>query len=254
MLISIITPSFNCEKFLLETYQSIAAQTHEHWEWLITDDCSTDNSWSLISELAKNDDRIKPQQNRVNSGAPTTRNNSIARSQGEYIAFLDSDDIWLPEKLEQHVKFMVDNDSSLSFTPYFLMSEQSEDLPIVVDAKLSGSFNYQAMLRKKATMGCCTVMVKKADFSDLSMPLVQAGQDYALWLKLLKTGVSADIYPVPLSKYRLVGGSLSSNKINKAIKTWFIYRNIENLNLFSASIVFCHYAFSAVFKCNQSKL
>ncbi|MFT6985548.1 MAG: teichuronic acid biosynthesis glycosyltransferase TuaG [Psychromonas sp.] len=254
MLVSIITPSYNSEKFLVETYQSIISQTYQDWEWLITDDCSTDNSWTLIGELAKNDNRIKPQQNSVNAGAPTTRNNAIARAKGEYIAFLDSDDIWLPKKLAQHLEFMIEKNSVISFTPYYLMSEQSAHLNLVIDARLTGSFNYQAMLRKKATMGCCTVMVKKIAFTDLTMPLVQAGQDYALWLKLLKTGVSADIYTVPLSNYRLVKGSLSNNKINKAKKTWFIYREIEQLNLLKASIVFCHYAVSALFKWNQSKL
>jgi len=124
----------------------------------------------------------------------------------------------------------------------------------VIDSKLKNSFSYQDMLRKKATMGCCTVIVKKAAFTDLTMPLVQAGQDYALWLKLLKTGVSADIFTVPLSKYRLVGGSLSSNKVNKAKKTWFIYREVEQLNLVKSAVVFCHYAIRAFFKLNQSKL
>ena len=253
MLVSIITPSYNSEKFLVETYQSIIAQTYQDWEWLIIDDCSTDGSWALICKLAKNDGRIKPQQNSVNAGAPTTRNNAIARAKGEYIAFLDSDDVWLPEKLTQHLAFMLENKSAISFTPYYLISEQSTDLKLVIDAKLHGSFNYQAMLRKKATMGCCTVIVKKDAFTDLTMPLVQAGQGYALWLKLLKTGGSADICTIPLSKYRIVGGSLSSNKLNKAKKTWFIYREIEKLNLFQASIVFCHYAASALFKWNQSK-
>jgi len=254
MLVSIITPSYNSEKFIVETYQSIIAQTHQQWEWLITDDCSTDDSWALICELAQNDNRIKPQQNSVNSGAPTTRNNSIARAKGEYIAFLDSDDVWLPEKLAQHLAFMVKHNSSISFTPYYLISEQSAELGFVIDSKLKDSFSYQDMLRKKATMGCCTVIVKKAAFTDLTMPLVQAGQDYALWLKLLKTGVSADIFTVPLSKYRLVGGSLSSNKVNKAKKTWFIYREVEQLNLVKSAVVFCHYAIRAFFKLNQSKL
>jgi teichuronic acid biosynthesis glycosyltransferase TuaG len=107
------------------------------------------------------------------------------------------------------------------------------------------------MLIKKATMGCCTVVVRKNAFIDLSMPLVKAGQDYALWLKLLKTGKRATIFTEPLSKYRIVSNSLSRNKIKKAKNIWLVYRHIEKLNFFKASYVFSHYAIRAFFKLNQ---
>lgn len=253
MLVSIISPSFNCEKFIRETYESIKNQTHNDWEWLVTDDCSTDSSWQILTEIAEKDPRVKLSRNAKNAGAAVSRNNSIERAQGEFLAFLDTDDLWLPSKLTEHLQFMLENDASISFTSYGLIDEQSNDIPQVVDAKLAGAFSYQDMLCKRATMGCCTVMVKASDFDDLTMPLIRAGQDYALWLKLLKTGKQAVIFPKMLSKYRLVTASLSANKVNKAKKTWTIYRKIEKLNLFSASWAFVNYAYRAFFKVNYSK-
>ena len=107
------------------------------------------------------------------------------------------------------------------------------------------------MLKKKATMGCCTVILRKNAFADISMPIIRAGQDYALWLKLLKTGKPAVIFNQPLSQYRIVSNSLSRNKYKKALKIWQVYREIEQLNIFEASYVFSHYAIRAFFKLNE---
>ncbi len=251
MLVSIITPSYNSSPFIMETYQSIVEQTHDNWEWLITDDGSTDDSWQILLALAEKDSRIKPVQNVKNSGAAVSRNNSIARANGEFLAFLDSDDIWLPKKLELHLAFMQAGNIDISFTPYALINEQSRDLNQSVDARLIGAFDYEDMLIKKATMGCCTVVVRKNAFKDLSMPLIRAGQDYALWLKLLKTGKKAHVFNKVLSRYRIVSNSLSRNKVKKAQSIWRVYRDIEKLNIIKASYVFSHYAFRAFFKLNQ---
>jgi teichuronic acid biosynthesis glycosyltransferase TuaG len=252
MLVSIITPSYNSELFIEETYQSIVTQTHKNWEWLVTDDGSTDSTWEILLALQSKDPRIKPLRNKMNSGAAVSRNNSISRASGEFLAFLDSDDLWLPKKLELHLKFVIENESKvdISFTPYSLIDEKSNKLEQYIDMKLSGCFSYDDMLIKKATMGCCTVIVRKNAFTDLSMPLIRAGQDYALWLKLLRTGKSAYIYQEPLSQYRIVSNSLSRNKLKKAYKIWQVYRKIEKLNIIKALYVFSHYAVKALIKLN----
>ena len=250
MLVSIITPSYNSSLYIKETYESILAQTHSEWEWLITDDGSTDDSWALIQSFAATDPRIKAVQNKTNSGAAVSRNNSLARVKGDFIAFLDSDDLWLPEKLSLHLAFMQTHGVDLSFTSYTQIDEQGNDLMQIIDAKKQGSFSYEDMLKKRATMGCCTVIVRKSAFNDISMPLIRAGQDYALWLKLLKTGKPAIIFNMPLSQYRIVSNSLSRNKYKKALKIWQVYREIEQLNLIKASYVFSHYAVRAFFKLN----
>ena len=249
-LISIITPSYNAMKFIQETYGSIEMQTYPNWEWLVTDDCSNDGTWEYISSLALKDNRIKPRRNELNSGAAVSRNSSIERAEGEFIAFLDSDDIWLPDKLSLHIGYMDEQQANISFTPYSLIGEDSVDLNEIIDANKNGSFSYEDMLIKKATMGCCTVVVRKSAFTDLSMPLIRAGQDYALWLKLLKQDQQAIIFPEVLSKYRIVTNSLSRNKIKKAYKIWQVYRNIEKLNIFKSLYVFSHYAVRAFFKLN----
>ncbi len=105
-LISIITPSFNCCEWIGKTYQSLVNQTFKNWQWLITDDCSSDDTLLLLQNLATNDKRIKVFKNVENLGAAVARNNSLAHAIGEYIAFIDSDDIWLPNKLESQLNFM----------------------------------------------------------------------------------------------------------------------------------------------------
>lgn len=249
-LVSIITPSYNAMKFIEETYLSIDKQTYSEWEWLITDDCSNDGTWEYILSIALKDKRIKPVKNSENSGAAVSRNNSIVRAKGDFIAFLDSDDIWLPEKLSLHIDFMETQQANISFTPYSLIDESSTCLNQLIDLNKEGGFSYQDMLTKKATMGCCTVIVRVDAFSDLSMPLIRAGQDYALWLKLLKTDQQAIIFPKVLSQYRIVSNSLSRNKLKKAYKIWQVYRNIEKLNIFKTLYVFSHYALRAFFKLN----
>ncbi len=249
-LISIITPSYNAMKFIEETYKSINKQIYSNWEWLVTDDCSSDGTWEYLSSLALQDNRIRPIRNSHNSGAAVSRNKSIERAKGDFIAFLDSDDLWLPEKLSLHIVFMEQQQANISFTPYSLIDEYGSDLYKKIDVNKQGSFSYQDMLIKKATMGCCTVIVRTSAFSDLTMPLIRAGQDYALWLKLLKTGQQALVFPKILSKYRIVSNSLSRNKIKKAYKIWQVYRDIEKLNIFKASYVFSHYAIRAFFKLN----
>ena len=195
---------------------------------------------------------MKPQLNENNLGAAVSRNNSIKRSQGEIIAFLDSDDLWLKEKLELHIAYMEDKRADISFTPYYLINESGQQLNKLVDLQCTGKYSYEEMLRKKATMGCCTVLVRKSAFDDILMPLIKAGQDYALWLKLLKTNKHAYIFNTPLSKYRLVSNSLSRNKSKKALKIWQVYREIEKLNILKASYVFSHYAIRAFFKLNET--
>lgn len=247
-LVSIVTPSFNCSGTIYQTYLSICNQTYKNWEWLVTDDCSSDGCYERLIELAKSDTRIKIFKNQTNQGAAVSRNVSISNASGNYIAFIDSDDVWLEDKLEKQLLFMEGNNIAFSFTAYELINEKGESLNQKVDTHLKVPVTYQDMLRKKATLGCSTVMIKNNYFSDLKMPLIRTGQDYALWLKLLKTGESA--YPIPelLTQYRILPNSISRNKWKKARRQWQIYRDIEKLPFPIAVECFCFYAFRAVFR------
>ena len=246
--VSIITATYNSLPYIQETYECIMKQTYKNWEWLVTDDCSTDGTYDYLLSLAANNTQIKVYRNECNSGAAVSRNNSLALASGEFVAFVDSDDLWLPGKLELQLSTMISRNLDFTFTAYEIINGESESLHKVVDAKQSSAVNYQDMLKKHATLGCSTVMLRKDAFSDLSMPLILTGQDYALWLKLLKTGGLA--YPINdvLMRYRVLPTSISRNKFKKAKRQWQIYREIEKLPLITSGICFCFYAWRAVFR------
>ena len=247
-LVSIITPSFNSERFIIETYESICSQSYGNWEWLITDDCSIDQTLSIIKIISLNDERVKVYSNFVNSGAAVSRNNSISNSKGDYLAFIDSDDLWYAGKLEMQLDFMQQNDIELCFTAYEVITEDGRSTGKVVDSLQNTPLTYRDMLRKKATHGCSTVMLKKDSFNDVQMPLLRTGQDYALWLKLLRTNINTVPLPRVLTKYRICSNSISRNKFKKARRQWQIYREVESLSLLKSLEFFCFYAFRAVFK------
>ncbi|GGB60589.1 glycosyltransferase family 2 protein [Shewanella inventionis] len=247
MKVSIITPTYNSANWVLKTYESVHKQTYSNWEWLVTDDCSSDETLIILNKLANEDPRVRVFSNVANSGAAVSRNNSIKAAQGEFLAFIDSDDLWFQDKLEKQLAFMGES-IDFSFTAYELIDENNTRLNKSVDSTQQGCFSYQDMLRKKATLGCSTVMLRKSSFDDITMPLIRTGQDYALWLKLLKTGKKAHLLNEVLTLYRILPDSISRNKIKKAKRQWQIYREIECLGFIESSINFCFYAFRAVFR------
>ena len=246
-LISIITATFNSANEILNTYQSICNQTYLNWEWIITDDCSSDKTYELLIKLSEKDSRIMVSKNVVNSGAAVSRNKSLSFAKGDFIAFIDSDDIWLSNKLEKQVEFMQRNNIDFSFTAYETINAKGDRLFQKVDTHLTEFVTYEDMLKKKATLGCSTVMVRRGAFQEISMPLLRTGQDYATWLKLLK---NKNAYPLTdvLTHYRILPNSISRNKIKKAKRQWQIYRQIEGLSLTKSIECFCFYAWRAVFR------
>lgn len=247
--ISIIMPTFNSGDTLVQSIESILSQSYPDWELLITDDCSTDNTFDIIESYQEKDSRIKGFKNNFNSGAAVTRNNSIGKASGEFIAFLDSDDLWLPDKLEKQIAFMKNNKISFSFTAFSTIDSSGHSLGKTVDLQGENiSFSYQDMLKKKATLGCSTVMFKKESFDDFFMPLIRTGQDYALWLKLLKGGSRAYLINEVLTFYRILPNSISRNKLKKCKRQWQIYRDIEKLSLHKAIECFTFYAWRAIFR------
>lgn len=243
-------PSYNSEKNISNSIESVINQSYVNWELLITDDCSTDNTISIIKKYAEIDSRIKLFTNTINSGAAISRNNSLEHAQGDFIAFLDSDDIWFSDKLSTQIAFMTSESKiAFSFTAYEIINDDGFKTNKTVD--LQGeklSFSYYDMLRKKATLGCSTVMLRKKSFNDHKMPLIRTGQDYALWLKLLKSGQPAYLINNVLTQYRISPNSISRNKLKKCKRQWQIYRNIEKINFFHSFFYFSHYAWRAVFR------
>jgi len=247
VLVSIITATFNSEVEILITYVSIKKQSFSNWEWLVTDDCSTDDTFNILESISRVDKRVKIFKNKINSGAAVSRNNALKYASGEFIAFIDSDDTWESNKLERQLSFMADK-IDFSFTAYDLINEQGESLNKIVDASQSGEFSYEDMLKKKATLGCSTVMLRRSAFEDITMPLLRTGQDYATWLMLLKNGRKAYLFNEVLTHYRIMPNSISRNKVKKARRQWQIYREVEKLPFTKSIICFCFYAWRAVFR------
>ena len=209
-LVSIIMPSYNCGKYVQETIRSIQAQTYQKWEIIFMDDCSTDDTIRRVSELRAKDERIKVYQNASNSGAAVSRNIALQEAQGRWIAFLDSDDLWEPTKLEKQVRFMEENGYKFSYTEYQEMD---------ADGKLTGVTISGPKHVTKAGMyafcwpGCLTVMYDASAMGLVQIEDIKKNNDYAMWLKVCK---KADCYLLPevLAKYRRGrAGSVSTHGI-----------------------------------------
>lgn len=245
--ISIITPVYNCEKFIKKTLECVLNQTYKNWEWLLIDDCSSDNSANIIQEYALKDERIKYFKLDKNSGAAVARNTALEKSTGRFIAYLDSDDLWKKEKLEKQVKFMLDNNYAFTCTDYEKIKEDGTSLNKII--KIPEKVNYNLFLRNTIIQTVGVMVDTKLTGKDLLyMPNIRRRQDAATWCQLLKNGYDCYECPENLSYYRVVSNSLSSNKL-KAIKTnWYWYRKIEKLPLYKAFYCFIGYAFNGVKK------
>ena len=243
-LVSIITPSYNSAKYIAQTIESVLAQTYTSWEMIIVDDCSKDNSIEIIEKYLKNDSRIKLHQLEKNSGAAVARNRAIEEAKGRYIAFLDADDLWKPEKLEKQLPFMHENDLAFSYSSYDLIDEDGNSLGTFSTKE---SLSYEGML-KTCSVGCLTAIYDTEKLGKVYMPLIRIQQDYGLWLKILKEIKTTKGILEPLGTYRILKNSVSSNKRKAAQHQWKIYREAEKLNLFHSVYYFVQYAYNGVIK------
>ena len=246
-VVSIVTATYNSAKYIQATFDSIRRQSFTQWEWLVTDDASLDETWDLLKTFASIDGRVKILRLHENVGAGAARNKSIEQARGKYLAFIDSDDRWQLEKLEKQLLFMSD-EVEFSFTGYRIIDEMGRDLGKSVDTSQEGQFFYEDILRKKATIGCSTVMLNRESIVEVVMPLMRSGQDYALWLSLLKGGRPAYLLPDPLTEYRITPKSVSRNKLKKAIRQWEIYRKQECLDLPKTIVCFSLYVYRALIR------
>jgi glycosyltransferase involved in cell wall biosynthesis len=242
-LVSIIIPCYNSSKFISQTIESVLNQTHQNWEMIIVDDCSTDNSVRILTEYIKNDERIKLIKLEKNSGPAIARNRATEEAKGRYIAFLDSDDVWLPKKLEIQLKFMSKNKVSLCYSSYYLIDETGIETGLFITKEKS---NYDKLL-KSNFIGNLTAIYDTEYLGKQYTNNVRR-QDYALWLKILKRIDEANGILEPLAKYRIHNKSISANKIKAASWQWNIYRNVEKLNLIKSMYYFMHYAYYGLFK------
>lgn len=238
-LISIVTPVYNAEKFLEETILSVLNQTYTNFELILVNDCSKDNSMRIINRLMKDDHRIKCIDLKVNGGAAKARNIGIKAANGNYLAFIDSDDLWKKEKLETQIKFMKENNIVFSYTGYDMINEEGQELGKTIKCKKIVSYNE---LLKYNIIGCLTVMIDISVIKNLSMECINH-EDYATWLKILRQGYKAYGINESLALYRKRENSLSGNKVKSAKWTWNIIRNVEKTSLIKSIFYFNIYAF-----------
>lgn len=208
-LVSIITPSYNCSKYVGETIEAIQAQTYQNWEMLITDDFSKDESCAVIEAYAAKDSRVKLLRMEKNGGAGAARNNSIKAAQGRYIAFCDSDDVWLPEKLEKQLALMEEKKAGLVYDAYY---ECNEDLERKGTLSVKNKLTFSSE-KHVNQIGTLTAMYDTEVVGKVYMPLIRKSQDWALWLKVLKICKVAYATNEPLADYRIRPNSNSSNKM-----------------------------------------
>lgn len=246
-LVSIITPVYNAEVFLKETIASVQAQSYKNWEWILVDDTSKDESAEIIKEYMKADSRIKLLQLKKNSGAAIARNTGSEQAKGQYLAFLDADDLWHATKLETQVEFMKKNNHKFSFTGYEFADEygKGNGTKVHVPAKITYS---QAL--KNHIISTITVMIDLDQIPKeaVMMPNVRRGQDAATWWQILRTQGPAYGINKSLSLYRRTNNSLSANKLKAIKRTWYLLRKVEKLNLLYSIYCFCWYAFNATKK------
>lgn len=243
MLVSIITPVHNAYNHIEETIDSVLAQTFSDWELILVDDKSSDDGLQILKEYVEKDSRIKLLKNPQNQGAAITRNKGIEAAQGRYIAFLDSDDLWKPTKLEKQLAFMKQNGYAFTYTAY----EKQKGDQIIGVQEVGEKVNHNDLL-KTCSIGCLTVIYDTQKLGKMLMPIISRRQDFALWLKILKEIPYAYGLNEILSTYRLRSDSISGNKFKAAKYQWRVYREFENLNFFEAGYYFIHYSFFGVLK------
>ena len=237
-LISIITPVFNSEKYICETINSVLDQTYNNWELLIVDDCSDDSSFELVSRYAQLDSRIKVFKNKNNSKAFETRNVALRNASGNFIAFLDSDDIWHKNKLKMQLEFMLINNYSFTYTAFSRFEGSPSNNNKIINIVDKVSYKY---LLGNSVIVTSSVMINKDSFGYFEMQNVYY-DDFVLWLELLSKTQYAYCLNKCLLQYRISTNSLSNNKFKSAKKLYQIFNNNLNLNIFDSHFYFLKWA------------
>ena len=244
-LVSVIMPTYNCGRFIAETIRSIQLQTYENWQIEIVDDCSTDDTEAIVKELMAQDDRIHYHCLEKNSGAAVARTEAMKLAQGEYMAFCDSDDLWMPDKLERQLKFMNDNGYAFSCTAYEQIDEQSDSLDRVIKTVKKTDYN---RLLLDCPVGNSTVMYNVGVMGKFEVPNIRKRNDDALWLTMLKKEKYIWGMPDVLMRYRIRKNSISSNKLSVIKYHWILYREIEHLSVLRSLFHIGFWCFLKVFK------
>jgi teichuronic acid biosynthesis glycosyltransferase TuaG len=245
-MVSIITPSYNCSRFITDTVESVLSQSYVDWEMIIVDDCSIDNSVEIIERIIDDNPKIRLIKLENNVGSAQSRNAALEVANGRFIAFLDSDDIWHPDKLEKQVEFMLKRKAPISFTSYELIDENGASKNHIIHSveKLT-----QIDYLKNTIIGFSTSMIDTQMVGNsFRMMDIRTRQDASLWITLLGKGFIAQGINEVLMKYRVHSQSISANKGKAAKQVWNLYFNLHGLGFLKSIYCFSFYVFNAVKK------
>ncbi|MBQ7587203.1 MAG: glycosyltransferase family 2 protein [Lachnospiraceae bacterium] len=243
-LVSIVVPVYNAGKWIEDTILSVKSQTYKEWELILVDDLSTDDSVKVMEQYEGPDIRVI--RTSKNHGAAYARNLGISEAGGQYICFIDADDLWAPDKLEKQLSFMKEKEAAFGFTGYEFADESGIGVQKIV--RVPQTITYRQAL-KNTTIFTSTVMfdMEKLDKNDIMMPEVPS-EDTATWWKVLKKVDCAYGLDEQLTLYRRGTGTLSSNKMTGVQRIWNLYRNVEGLNVIYSSYCFVFWAFRALLR------
>lgn len=250
-LVSIITPCYNSANYISEAIESVINQTYFNWEMIITDDCSADNSCEIIEGYMQRDSRIRLLRLKENSGAGIARNNSIAAAQGRYIAFLDSDDRWTPEKLEKQIDFMVKKNYAFTFTACDLYRENGT---LWGHQSVPKSISYASLLRNCAVPSSSAVYDSSV-LGKMYMPSIRKRQDWGLWLNIIRKCKKGYGLNETLMNYLVRSNSVSANKYSLLKYNYAIYNeHLGYSKLVSYVLLYCYFIPCYIFKRLKMKL
>jgi glycosyltransferase involved in cell wall biosynthesis len=244
-LVSVIMPMYNSERFLCASIESVISQTYKNWELLIVYDFSTDNSYLIAQNYAAQDSRIRVLKNTVSRKMPSApRNVGVQAAKGRFIAFLDSDDLWFPQKLEQQLAFFRDNRTAIVYSNYEKIDENGYRNNRLVTAPPYATYR---------TLLCGNIIGNLTGIYDTKkvgkIPIQDIHhEDYVMWLQILKKGYIAQNTGTTLAAYRVTSSSVSANKLQVTQWQWHIYREIEHLSFLQSGMYFISYAFKAFYK------
>lgn len=226
-LVSVIIPIFNAEKYISDTIISVQNQTYQNWELLLVDDGSTDATQTIITSFLT-DKRVQFYPLDINSGTGVARNFGVSKAIGKYIAFLDADDLWKPEKLKKQILFMQTNDLPFTFSFYDCIDEQGNSLNRTVEAPLNLSYRQLFFCNY---IGNLTGIYDVEYFGKISISSIRKRQDWMHWLTILKKIKTAKAVPESLALYRIRDNSLSTSKTALIQYNFAVYRQFHGYNL-----------------------
>lgn len=244
-LVSVIIPVYNASNYIDRTLNSVFSQTYKNIEIIIVDDCSTDDTAKLIKEYEKTHSEIIYYLQEKNMGAGYARNKALELAKGQYVAFLDSDDEWLPQKIEKQLQVMRDTNTPFVYAAIEIIDKDNKRVKAKRNIKETCDYNY---LLRNTMIATSSVMINRNVLGDFRMHLRRGGQDYATWLKLLRGGTVAKGINEVLVRYRVSRGSLSSNKIKSIRQIWEIQTQNEKINKIYVMYHLCCFVFNALKK------